>query len=71
MAEFDTKKREKLRSTQFAYVDSKGGEHQEGTARRPQGLSMEEGSPSGGKPLEAAAADQLFCSWYDSLMCSY
>jgi hypothetical protein len=32
---------------------------------------MEEGSPSGGKPLEAAAADQLFCSWYDSLMCSY
>lgn len=27
MAELDTKKREKLRSTQFAYVDKKGGEH--------------------------------------------
>ena len=27
MAELDTKDREKLRSTQFAYVDSKGGEH--------------------------------------------
>jgi hypothetical protein len=27
MAELDTKKREKLRSSQFAYVDSKGGEH--------------------------------------------
>ena len=27
MAELDTKKREKLRSSQFAYVDRKGGEH--------------------------------------------
>jgi uncharacterized protein DUF6582 len=27
MAELDTRKREKLRSSQFAYVDSKGGEH--------------------------------------------
>jgi hypothetical protein len=27
MAELDTKEREKLRSSQFAYVDSKGGEH--------------------------------------------
>ncbi len=27
MAELDTKDREKLRSNQFAYVDSKGGEH--------------------------------------------
>jgi hypothetical protein len=27
MAEMDTKARDKLRSTQFAYVDSKGGEH--------------------------------------------
>ena len=27
MAELDTAKRDKLRSTQFAYVDSKGGEH--------------------------------------------
>ena len=27
MAELDTKKREKLRSSQFAYVDSKGREH--------------------------------------------
>ena len=27
MATLDTKDREKLRSTQFAYVDSKGGEH--------------------------------------------
>ena len=27
MAELDTKKREKLRGTQFAYVDKKGGEH--------------------------------------------
>jgi hypothetical protein len=27
VAELDTKKREKLRSTQFAYVDKKGGEH--------------------------------------------
>jgi hypothetical protein len=27
MAELDTKDREKLRSSQFAYVDSKGGEH--------------------------------------------
>jgi hypothetical protein len=27
MAELDTKKRQKLRSNQFAYVDSKGGEH--------------------------------------------
>ena len=27
MAELDTKKREKLRGTQFAYVDRKGGEH--------------------------------------------
>jgi hypothetical protein len=27
MAELDTKKREKLRSSQFAYVDSEGGEH--------------------------------------------
>jgi hypothetical protein len=27
MAELNTKDREKLRSTQFAYVDSKGGEH--------------------------------------------
>jgi len=27
MAELDTKDRERLRSTQFAYVDSKGGEH--------------------------------------------
>lgn len=27
MAELDTKKRDKLRSSQFAYVDSKGGEH--------------------------------------------
>ena len=27
MAELDTKARDKLRSTQFAYVDSKGGEH--------------------------------------------
>jgi hypothetical protein len=27
MAELDTKKREKLRGSQFAYVDSKGGEH--------------------------------------------
>jgi hypothetical protein len=27
MAELDTKSRDKLRSSQFAYVDSKGGEH--------------------------------------------
>ena len=27
MAELDTKDRDKLRSSQFAYVDSKGGEH--------------------------------------------
>jgi hypothetical protein len=27
MATLDTKDRERLRSTQFAYVDSKGGEH--------------------------------------------
>jgi hypothetical protein len=27
MAELDPKDRDKLRSTQFAYVDSKGGEH--------------------------------------------
>lgn len=27
MAELDTKKRERLRRSQFAYVDSKGGEH--------------------------------------------
>src|SRR5436190_23999828 len=27
MAELDTAKRDKLRSTQFAYIDSKGGEH--------------------------------------------
>jgi hypothetical protein len=27
MADLDTKKRDKLRSSQFAYVDSKGGEH--------------------------------------------
>lgn len=27
MAELDTKARDKLRSDQFAYVDSKGGEH--------------------------------------------
>lgn len=27
MAELDTKKRDKLRSNQFAYVDRKGGEH--------------------------------------------
>ena len=27
MAELDPKKRDKLRSNQFAYVDSKGGEH--------------------------------------------
>ena len=27
MAELDTKKRDKLRSSQFAYVDSNGGEH--------------------------------------------
>jgi hypothetical protein len=27
MAELDAKDRDKLRSTQFAYVDSKGGEH--------------------------------------------
>ncbi len=27
MAELNAKDREKLRSTQFAYVDSKGGEH--------------------------------------------
>ena len=27
MAELDTKARDRLRSTQFAYVDSKGGEH--------------------------------------------
>ena len=27
MAELDTKKREALRSSQFAYVDRKGGEH--------------------------------------------
>jgi hypothetical protein len=27
MAELDTQDREKLRSTQFAYVDSAGGEH--------------------------------------------
>jgi uncharacterized protein DUF6582 len=27
MAELDTRAREKLRSSQFAYVDSKGGEH--------------------------------------------
>ncbi len=27
MAELDTKARDKLRSSQFAYVDSKGGEH--------------------------------------------
>lgn len=27
MAELDTKAREKLRSNQFAYVDSEGGEH--------------------------------------------
>jgi hypothetical protein len=27
MAELDTKDREKLRSSQFAYVDSEGGEH--------------------------------------------
>lgn len=27
MAELDTKARERLRSSQFAYVDSEGGEH--------------------------------------------
>ena len=27
MAELDTKSRDKLRTSQFAYVDSKGGEH--------------------------------------------
>ena len=27
MAELDTKARDRLRSSQFAYVDSKGGEH--------------------------------------------
>jgi uncharacterized membrane protein len=27
MAELDTKDRDKLRKSQFAYVDSKGGEH--------------------------------------------
>jgi uncharacterized membrane protein len=27
MAELDTKARDKLRGSQFAYVDSKGGEH--------------------------------------------
>jgi hypothetical protein len=27
MAELDTKKREKLRGSQFAYVDKEGGEH--------------------------------------------
>src|SRR6266542_4524220 len=27
MADLDTKDRQKLRSSQFAYVDSKGGEH--------------------------------------------
>ena len=27
MAELDTERREKLRSSQFAYVDSEGGEH--------------------------------------------
>ncbi|HEV8489150.1 MAG TPA: DUF6582 domain-containing protein [Candidatus Limnocylindrales bacterium] len=27
MADLDTKARERLRSSQFAYVDSKGGEH--------------------------------------------
>jgi len=27
MAELDTKSRDKLRSSQFAYIDSKGGEH--------------------------------------------
>jgi hypothetical protein len=27
MADLDTKARDKLRSSQFAYVDSKGGEH--------------------------------------------
>ena len=27
MAELDTKARDKLRKSQFAYVDSKGGEH--------------------------------------------
>ena len=27
MAELDTKQRDKLRSSQFAYVDRKGGEH--------------------------------------------
>jgi hypothetical protein len=27
MAELDTKARDKLRSSQFAYIDSKGGEH--------------------------------------------
>jgi hypothetical protein len=27
MAELDTKKRERLRSSQFAYVDKEGGEH--------------------------------------------
>lgn len=27
MAELDTQARDKLRSSQFAYVDSKGGEH--------------------------------------------
>ena len=27
MAELDTKSRDKLRSSQFAYVDSNGGEH--------------------------------------------
>jgi hypothetical protein len=27
MAELDTKEREKLRKSQFAYVDSSGGEH--------------------------------------------
>jgi hypothetical protein len=27
MSDLDTKDREKLRSSQFAYVDSKGGEH--------------------------------------------
>lgn len=27
MTELDTKARDKLRSSQFAYVDSKGGEH--------------------------------------------
>jgi hypothetical protein len=38
MAELDTKKREKLRSSQFADVDSEGGEHQERSTGRTQGL---------------------------------